>query len=541
MTGARPCDEPSADRLIVYTPGIGTDRSEGLLHRITDHAGAGTRVVKYNHRVKPWSVRRTPERAAGNLQAFIAAEVASTGAKDVVLIGHSMGGLILRSAWLKARGYDSAATSDWAHRVSRIVLLGSPNGGYKFEGWSWLRTLYALATPWADFAMEHAKSGGYWVVNLRLRWFEAFRQLREEDWPAVIDVVGMDDRLVTPDDVKDTVRLTGSRRVEIADTSHGQLIDVSCSSTQWRWPILRRAIFDPPEKASVSLAVSTQPVAFIFHGIRASADDSWISQLRMQLEKSGTHVIAPDTGFFSAFEFALPFVRNRKAHDFLERYGDVALTHDPDNFSFFGHSNGTYMMGRSMERVPAVRFRHLLLAGSVLTPRYDWGLLLRRKQIGHYDAGRWVPGVVHNERGRIDVPVGILAGLLNGLWPWNKGVGPGGVIGFPNAPIAVQQDNSFFIKGHSGALGAGDPDRRNEIVQYLSTGAYAAHNVPRTDPSRLFLIVSRIMRLLAWPLVFGFGIFYGRMTVRVARSRGKRAVAVAVSPLLAVYALLRSV
>jgi energy-converting hydrogenase Eha subunit E len=528
--------------LIIYVPGIGRDRSSALLKLISDEAGRETRVVKYPHRVRPWSVRRTPERAAGNLQAFVAAEVLNTGASDVVLIGHSLGGLILRSAWLKARGYDSAAASDWAGKVSRIVLLGSPNGGYRFEGWSWLRVLYAVATPWADFAIEHAKSGGYWVTNLRLRWFEAFRQLSREDRPEVVDVVGMDDRLVTPDDVRDTVRLTGSRRIEIADTSHAQLIDVSwASGRQWRWPMLRRAIFDPLHESPASLAVDPQPVAFIFHGIRASADDEWIAELRRKLEASGTRVIAPDTGFFSAFEFALPFVRNRKAHDFLEQYGDAALTHDPDNFRFFGHSNGTYMMGRAMERVPAVRFRHILLAGTVLAPRYDWGNLLRRKQIGHYESGDWSPGVVHNERGRIDVPVGILAGFLNGLWPWNKGVGPGGVVGFPNAPAVVQQDNGFFVGGHAGALGGSDPQRRDQIVEFLNSGAYVRHELPRKDSSRFFLTISRMMRLIAWPAVFALSAVYARAVVNVARSRGKREATIALAPLLAVYALLRSV
>ncbi|NKX52747.1 hypothetical protein HER39_19655, partial [Arthrobacter deserti] len=108
------------------------------------------------------------------------------------------------------------------------------------------------------------------------------------------------------------------------------------------------------------------PVYFILHGIRASAYDNWIRDLTDTLQ-SGQEQIPPekrlpkvvrlDYGFFSAVQFAIRGTRRANIHEFLDSYLAAVLTHQPDGFSFIGHSNGTYMMANVMEEVHAVRFR----------------------------------------------------------------------------------------------------------------------------------------------------------------------------------------
>jgi alpha-beta hydrolase superfamily lysophospholipase len=489
-TASEPVDVAKATpkRLIVYVPGIGRDHSDALLEKIGDAAPMGTSVRKFDQPVRPWSVRETPDRAAGNLDAFI--ERHARDVEHVVLIGHSLGGLIARSAWLKGLGYDSRSPSAWPAKLDRIVLLGVPNGGFKFrKGVNLLKAVYALATPFADFGIEHAKAGGYWVTNLRLRWLDAFRDLPSQMWPYVAEVIGVDDALVTGDDLSDSNYLPKTATFRLDDTDHAGLIDVrTAEEADLRWPTLARAIFGEEQATPPVSRISTQRVYFIFHGIRASADDDWVDAMREELAKTGARVVAPDTGYFSAFEFALPFVRNRKAHDFLEKYGDLAVTHDPDNFAFLGHSNGTYMMGRSMLRVPAVRFRTILLAGTVLNPSYDWERLKERRQVGSYlnmkdGTRRWRQGTVHNERARMDIPVGVLAAFLSGLKPFNRDVGPGGTVGFVNAESIVSQDPMRYAGGHSAALSTASRVRRAEIATFLKEGKPAHLTDPAAEPS----------------------------------------------------------
>lgn len=533
-------------RLIVFLPGIGKDRSDALVRRIRDHGREGsTRVVTFAHKVKPWSIRRTPELAADNLDAFIERE--ARDASDIVLVGHSIGGLIVRSAWLKGLGYDSASPSEWPAKLERIALLGVPNSGFKFrKGATFLKALYLFASPFADFGIEHAKSGGYWVTNLRLRWLEAFRDLPVDLQPYLAEVIGVDDSLVTRDDIKDSGYMPSLVRYRLDDTDHAGLIEVrSAEEAQRRWPTIRQAIFEDRRSAPPQLPVSKQKVYFIFHGIRASADDDWVTAMRRELQATGAKVVAPDTGYFSAFEFALPFVRNRKAHDFLEKYGDNAVTHDPDNFAFLGHSNGTYMMGRSMLRVPAVRFRYILLAGSVLNPKYDWELLRQRKQVGSYQrvegARQWKHGAVHNERARIDVPVGVLAAFLSGLKPFNRHVGPGGTVGFVNAEGIVGQDDTLYTGGHAGALGTSDPERRDQIAAFLKKGKVT--DAPTAHPSRFFHWVGRIIPMLSWLTVALLVALLAVLVVVLWNVPGIGAWALLIvgGPLLLIYVLLRTV
>jgi triacylglycerol esterase/lipase EstA (alpha/beta hydrolase family) len=50
--------------------------------------------------------------------------IMNNGFDDVVLIGHSVGGLLVRQAYLEAIG-----SKAWARKVTRIVLLAAPNRG----------------------------------------------------------------------------------------------------------------------------------------------------------------------------------------------------------------------------------------------------------------------------------------------------------------------------------------------------------------------------------------------------------------------------
>ena len=570
MTTSEPADvaTDAPTRLIVFVPGIGRDRSDALIQRIRDASPRGTSVEKFTHKVKAWSTRNTPDQAAKNLDAFI--ERNARDVRSVVLIGHSLGGLIARSAWLKGLGYDSRSPSEWPAKLDRIVLLGVPNGGFKFrEGVTVLKTLYALATPLTDFGIEHAKAGGYWVTNLRLRWLDAFRDLPPQLWPYVAEVIGVDDRLVTGDDLNDSDYLPKTALFRLDGTDHAGLIDIrTADEEKRRWPTLALAIFGAEQPTPPVSRVSTQRVYFIFHGIRASADDDWVAAMREELAKTGARVVAPDTGYFSAYEFALPFVRNRKAHDFLEKYGDIAVTHDPDNFAFLGHSNGTYMMGRSMLRVPAVRFRSILLAGSVLNPKYDWALLRKRKQVGAYSdlndgTRRWRDGAVHNERARTDVPVGVLAAFLAGLKPFNRDVGPGGTVGFVNAESIVSQDDMMYPGGHSAALGTTNPQRREEIATFLKKGK-AAHSLaeggdatpdptlaevrgappgPTVKRSKVFDWIGRIIPFASWIIVALLVLLVVLLVSLLWGPLGLGAWALLIvgGPLLVIYLLLRTV
>lgn len=553
--------------LYVYIPGIGSDRSERMRQLIEREAqdrarsaGGSAELVVFPHHVKAWTIRRRlhPGPASDRLNAFIARTAGfsssdSPRASEIVIVAHSLGGLIARSAWLKSRGYDFSERQEtgvisrnddrWAAITSRIVLLGVPNGGFALRKGSFWWWIYQLATPWADFAIEDASAGAYWVANLRLRWLAAFRDLPPESLPYVVQVLGSDDGLVKDADLGDTDFLPATITVEMDDADHAGLIELPDRATEnARWGVLKSAIFGRQTAPPVRQP-KPDPVVFILHGIRASNSDPWVTQMTEHLSSLGMHVIAPNTGFFSAWEFFLPFSRNKKSHEFLRYYGDAARDFDPDNFVLLGHSNGTYMVGRSMHKTPAVRFHRMLLAGTVLEPDYPWQLLVRRQQIGRHervDGGtEWKNGVVHNERARRDWPVGVLCNLVMGLRPLNRMVGPGGVVGFVGVDEQiVTKDDRVFDGGHGAALKTSAGNRKEQIATFLTTGTY--DDEPPVSSSAAFQFVGRLMYWLAWPLVLLLAVLLAAVGVRTVLNSGWLAALSRVgAPVASIYALLR--
>jgi pimeloyl-ACP methyl ester carboxylesterase len=91
---------------------------------------------------------------------------------ELVLIGHSMGGLVARSAF----HYGALARHEWPRRVDKLVFLGTPHHGAPFErGGNWVDILLGLSKYSAPLArIGKIRSAG--ITDLR------FGNLVDEDW-----------------------------------------------------------------------------------------------------------------------------------------------------------------------------------------------------------------------------------------------------------------------------------------------------------------------------------------------------------------------
>lgn len=91
---------------------------------------------------------------------------------DLVIIGHSMGGLVTRSAC----HYGALADHAWLRQLSKIVFLGTPHHGSPVERVGhWLNRMLTISPYTAAFArMGHLRSAG--ITDLR------YGNLLSEDW-----------------------------------------------------------------------------------------------------------------------------------------------------------------------------------------------------------------------------------------------------------------------------------------------------------------------------------------------------------------------
>ncbi|MBI4986580.1 MAG: alpha/beta hydrolase, partial [Rhodocyclales bacterium] len=91
---------------------------------------------------------------------------------EIVLLGHSMGGLVARSAC----HYGAQAGHAWLGRVRKMIFLGSPHhGSYLEKGGNWIDLLLGASPYTAAFArLGKVRSAG--ITDLRQAC------LRDEDW-----------------------------------------------------------------------------------------------------------------------------------------------------------------------------------------------------------------------------------------------------------------------------------------------------------------------------------------------------------------------
>jgi hypothetical protein len=160
------------------------------LGRLTDlKLGTGTRVVALGAMNYSYLKLTLSLRAAGHdavlldydwrrdlatLGKLLAGRIAADGRDDVTLIGHSMGGLVARAALTHAVG----------RRVSRVVLLGTPNSG-SLGAVQALRGTYSVVRKLAQLDLRHD------AAFLAREVFSSFPGLHEL-MPASVDGSALD-------------------------------------------------------------------------------------------------------------------------------------------------------------------------------------------------------------------------------------------------------------------------------------------------------------------------------------------------------------
>jgi hypothetical protein len=188
----------------------------------------------------------------------------------------------------------------------------------------------------------------------------------------------------------------------------------------------------------------------------------------------------PSYGYFSAWNFGFPFLRASNRRFMLRAYTQELALRPQASIHFIGHSNGTYILGQALTDVPAVRFDHVFLAGSVLPRNYDWRERAERHQIAQ----------LRNDQATHDVPVGVLCNLRRGMR--SRDVGTGGFEGFLES-----FDEMHTVEYHPGGHAAALTDTNlRDAADFILTGTFAPPTDLVATPSRKFAFISRLCQFL---------------------------------------------
>ena len=183
------------------------------------------------------------------------------GYADVVLVAHSMGGPLLRQAYLLAAGASAGAgPSEWSDRVSRFVLFASINRGIDTKRIWWLPIGAWLVRNFpmlSSLRLADLYRGSDFLTNLRIDWIRHMAELAQEvaageKWsdgrskqvPTVVQLVGTADSLVQRDDSRDLLVLGDAHIVDVAGADHEDIYRVDDVEANGRYAVIRGAFCD---------------------------------------------------------------------------------------------------------------------------------------------------------------------------------------------------------------------------------------------------------------------------------------------------------
>lgn len=526
----------SPKRLIVVAPATSHNAGNWAVFREKVKAEAAAKEaiawLVFEHEVS-FHTFGDAHTLARELASCINEKVRASSYSTVTLIGHSVGGMLMRRAYLEGAGAWASGTSHstgWTERVDRILLFASVNKGIRPDAAWWGRPAYwVLRTlPHPAFVAEDFAVGSDFIADTRIAWIRHFGQRRQEGQPVphIVQFWGNQDSVVTRNDNADLEAFAGPVVEEIAGATHANLIrlDNEIADPEARWAIYRTHLYDavpaaPPRR------YSPRRVLFIVRGIRDSSNSEWVTDLTRRAAGLYDHVEPVEYGYFSAAHFAFRPLRAKTIPRFRDLYAQHLAENPLTEFDFIGHSNGTYILGHSLQSTPSMRFRHVALAAPVLPTDFDWDRVFSRGQVHklRYDTASW------------DLPVGVLCPALRALG--FSDVGPSGVVLFGEGTMvgARVAKVGWHDGGHGEAIA---PDNREYLLRFAHTGQDLNAASALTTDIRWIQRLSRATRFFVWAVLVLFVALIVRRSRRTTWQQWLRTAASLASAVIVVYVLL---
>lgn len=553
-TGFAACPSPepiagSAKRLLVVSPATSQDKEHWIKFIQTlksDPRSNDIAILFFSHQVQFTSLG-TAQAIARELDSCIASKMVDGHYDSITLIGHSIGGMIVRRAYLIGSGATDetpATPAEWTRKVDRILLFASVNKGIPRDAtwWSpganWLLRLL----PHPHFVLEDLAFGSDFIADTRIAWIRHFGKWSGDTNarpthkpPYVVQFWGTVDSIVKEKDNADLEAFAGPVVVRVPGAEHGNLQRLEAEFTEdpaSRWALMRQQLFDPIPK-STPRTHRPRRLLFVVRGIRDSSNSDWVQDLASRAEEFYEgNVEMPEYGYFTAAQFAIRPIRARNIPSFRDLYAERLAENPRTEFDLIAHSNGTYIFGQSAISTPSMLFRNVVLAAPVLPEEFEWTKLFRRKQIqnARYDAAQ------------LDWPVGILCPALRALGFWD--VGPAGLVLFGTSEQMAGSHQlkkvSWYGGGHSAALTvnvAEGVDNLQHLLNFARDGSDTNSGERVFPDSGWLAIAARATPYAVWMVILAIAIGCVRR-YRAGRRPTKRGVAIVVAILSLTYVLL---
>ena len=309
----------------------------------------------------------------------------------VVLIGHSVGAVLLRKAYVYGMGatddhpFHKAPTQakEWTEKVERLVLLAGMNRGWdvsprprhmstvKFIRY-WFLIRVATLTRTGRFILS-LRRGTPFISNLRIQWLRLCQNFPERVAPA-IQLLGDTDDFVGREDSKDLAAAANFIYIPVPASGHYDILNFG----GWHGGVREKLFLEAANTDIVFLrtkhydatnevhntpttlhkakgsdnAERSGDIVFLLHGIRDFG--SWTRQLEDTFKRKDktVQVITSGYGYFPLLRFLILGARRRNVRQFMDWYTEELARNPKRSISFVGHSNATFIFARAICEFP---------------------------------------------------------------------------------------------------------------------------------------------------------------------------------------------
>lgn len=361
--------------------------------------------------------------------------------ESIVFVGHSFGALLCRKLYVYAcgetfkapfeQGITQKTTRPWAGSVERIILLAGMNRGWSISHHMSLKKAvgYTLGIGWGYFveivtdklpgisrkklAIMYIRRNSPFITNLRIQWLRMRREANQKRVgnALTVQLLGSIDDLVSPEDNIDLVSGRDFIYLDVAKTDHSNIIDMDDSAEakdrkrQFQAALLKdkdtlqsNYSYLPQDEPPPIERDNVKDLIFVIHGIRDPG--YWTHKIARRVKLRGkqhSKTFETETssyGYFPILSFLFPWRRREKVEWLMDQYTEGLAQYPEASFSYVGHSHGTYLLTKALKEYPCCRFKHVVLAGSVVRTDYAWEKLLKQgrveKVLNYIASGDWV-------------------------------------------------------------------------------------------------------------------------------------------------------
>lgn len=111
-------------------------------------------------------------------------------------------------------------------------------------------------------------------------------------------------------------------------------------------------------------------VLILLHGIRTAA--VWQESIRQIFKDTGVEVIPIGYGYFDVLRFLVPGLREGPVQHVASQIQSVKRDHPGASISVIAHSFGTYILSKLLYPDQGLRFKKIVLCGSIISTSYVW-------------------------------------------------------------------------------------------------------------------------------------------------------------------------